>query len=419
MKNQSSRYLFLLTALWLMASTSFSQPLLNQSGGPPAPRVPAGVKDHRDLEYVANGHERHKLDLFVPEKIDGPLPLIIWVHGGGWQNGSKEGCPPLRNGYAERGFAVASINYRLSGHAAFPAQIEDCKAAIRWLRAHAEEYHLDPQRFAVWGSSAGGHLVALLGTSGDVVGFDVGENLDKSSRVQAVCDYYGPTDLSVFVTTPGYESHARPETPEGKLLGGAVLENKDKAERANPIAFVSKDDPAFLIVHGDEDKTVPINQSQLLFAALKNSGIRSDFHTIRGAGHGSGFGGPEIEKMVSEFFEVQLKSKNTPSNLGEAKTSESVASTGPVSGAKTGGRPEPEATRGRGISFDQVLSRNDKDKDGKLSREEFPGSQELWERLDANMDGFVSGDEHERLFNARATVPAKDRDSSALSNGLM
>jgi acetyl esterase/lipase len=148
----------------------------------------AGVKAHRDLVYVEGGHERHKLDLYLPEKAEGPLPLLIWVHGGGWQNGSKDGCPPLRAGYIERGYAVASINYRLSGHAVFPAQIEDCKAAIRWLRAHAKEYNLDAKRFGVWGSSAGGHLVALIGTSGDVKEFDVGDHLDQSSRVQAVCD---------------------------------------------------------------------------------------------------------------------------------------------------------------------------------------------------------------------------------------
>jgi acetyl esterase/lipase len=107
----------------------------------------AGVKAHRDLVYVEGGHERHKLDLYLPEKAEGPLPLLIWVHGGGWQNGSKDGCLPLRGGYVERGYAVASINYRLSGHAVFPAQIEDCKAAIRWLRAHAKEYGLDAKRF--------------------------------------------------------------------------------------------------------------------------------------------------------------------------------------------------------------------------------------------------------------------------------
>jgi acetyl esterase/lipase len=297
--------------------------------------VPEGAKAHRNLEYVKDGHERHKLDLFVPEKADGLLPVLIWVHGGGWQNGSKEGCPPLLNGYTARGYAVASINYRLSGHATFPAQIEDCKAAIRWLRAHAKEYNLDPQRFGVWGSSAGGHLVALLGTSGDVKEFDVGEHLDHSSRVQAVCDYYGPTDFVVFVSTPRYESHATENSPEAKLIGGAVMQNKDKAARLNPITYVSKDDPPFLIVHGDEDRTVPLNQSQLLFDALKAAGTSVHFHTIKGAGHGQGFGGPEIEPMVSAFFETKLKSP-PPSAAAEAKTSDSEASASPSRPGKAG-----------------------------------------------------------------------------------
>ncbi len=138
-----------------------------QTFGPRANRVPQGVTAHRDLAYVTSGHDRQKLDLYVPDQPDGPLPLIIWVHGGGWAAGSKDGCPPLRGGYTRRGYAVASIGYRLSGDAIFPAQIEDCKAAIRWLRAHAKEYNLDPDHFAAWGSSAGGHLVALLGTSGN------------------------------------------------------------------------------------------------------------------------------------------------------------------------------------------------------------------------------------------------------------
>lgn len=396
--------------------------------------VPPGVTAHRDLAYVADGHERQKLDLFVPEKAEHPLPVIIWIHGGGWQNGSKDGCPPLRNGYTGRGYAVASINYRLSGHAVFPAQIEDCKAAIRWLRAHAKEYHLDSERFGVWGSSAGGHLVALLGTSGDVKEFDVGANLEQSSRVQAVCDYFGPTDFAVFVTTPGYESHARADAPEGKLIGGAVLENKDKAARANPITFVSKDDPPFLIVHGDDDRTVPINQSQLLFAALKGAGVSAHFHTIHGAGHGTGFGGPEIEPMASAFFEAQLKGTSSAA-VAEATTSESAASAAPASPNRPNaptppGRPGP---RGGGIPFDQVLARNDKDKDGRLSREEFPGNQQLFERMDTNKDGYISREEHDRLFGPRPTTPPAPNQpvpipapgstpapkSSALSTGLL
>jgi acetyl esterase/lipase len=290
-------------------------------GGGPAARVPPGVTAHRDLAYVVDGHERQKLDLFVPEKSDGPLPLIIWIHGGGWQNGSKDGCPPLRTGFTDRGYAVASLNYRLSGHAVFPAQIEDCKAAIRWLREHAEDYRLDPQRFGVWGSSAGGHLAALVGTSGDVKAFDVGPHLDQSSRVQAVCDYFGPTDFTVFVTTPGYERHATANSPEAKLLGGPVAENKDKAARASPITYVSRDDPAFLIVHGDEDPVVPINQSQLLHDALERAGVNSHFHTIKGGGHGQGFGGAEIEPMVNGFFDRVLKARPLPANPGPATTS--------------------------------------------------------------------------------------------------
>jgi acetyl esterase/lipase len=381
-------HLAICAGLLMFNLTVSAQPAPRPGGTPPAPRVPDGVKAHRDLAYVANGHERHKLDLFVPEKTDGPLPLIIWVHGGGWQNGSKEGCPPLRNGYTGRGYAVASINYRLSGHAVFPAQIEDCKAAIRWLRAHAKQYNLDPQRFGVWGSSAGGHLVALLGTSGDVKGFDVGAHLDVSSRVQAVCDYFGPTDFTVFVTTPGYESHASATSPEAKLLGGAVMENKDKAARANPITYVSRDDPPFLIVHGDQDRTVPINQSQLLFTALKEAGVSAHFHTIKGAGHGQGFGGPEIEPMVSAFFDRVLKANPPPSNRGEAKTSESLASAMPAAAAGKAGAGAPKGASG--MTWEQVRSREGVADDGRVPRSQFKGPPALFDRLDRNRDGALT-----------------------------
>lgn len=311
-------------------------------------RVPAGVKALRDLAYVEAGHERQKLDLYLPEKAEGPLPLIIWVHGGGWQNGSKDGCPPLRAGYVERGYAVASLNYRLSSHAVFPAQIEDCKAAIRWLRAHAREYALDPQRFGVWGASAGGHLAALIGTCGGVKEFDVGAHLDQSSRVQAVCDYFGPTDFTVFVTTPGYESHATDASPEAKLIGGPVLQNKARAARVNPISYVSKDDPSFLIMHGDKDPTVPINQSQMLFEALKKAGVSTHFHTIHGAGHGGpGFIGPNIETMAAAFFDEQLKAGGgTPHALLTESVAVAGAGAGPPQGTPAGGTAQTAPVKG-------------------------------------------------------------------------
>lgn len=350
------------------------------------PPVPAGVRALRDLAYVENGHARQKLDLYLPEKSEGPLPVIVWIHGGGWAAGSKEQCPALRQGFVERGYAVASIGYRLSGHAPFPAQIEDCKAAIRWLRAHAREYQLDPARFGAWGSSAGGHLVALVGTSGGVKEFEVGAHADASSAVQAVCDFFGPTDFERFVTTPGFESHASPNSPESRLLGGEVLKSKDKAARVNPITYVDKNDPPFLIVHGDKDTTVPLNQSEALFESLKGAGVSVRFHTIKGAGHGTGFGGREIDEVVSGFFDARLKagSKEVES---AATSSEALL---PQANAKAGG---PAA--GRRIPWELIAGRDDKDKDGKVAKAEFSGPPALFERLDSNRDGVLTKEEHE------------------------
>lgn len=365
----------------------------------------AGVKAHRDLVYVEGGHERHKLDLYLPEKADGPLPLLIWVHGGGWQNGSKDGCPPLRGGYIERGYAVASINYRLSGHAVFPAQIEDCKAAIRWLRAHAQDYNLDAKRFGVWGSSAGGHLVALIGTSGDVKEFDVGANLDQSSRVQAVCDYYGPTDFTVFVTTPKHESHATDSSPEAKLIGGAVMQNKDKAVRVNPITYVSKDDPPFLIVHGDKDPTVPINQSQLLFAALKQTRVSAHFHTIHGAGHGGpSFAGKDISDGVATFFDQRLK--NSSDEIEARETSSTSDATAMERDLRKGTSPAGAGQR-RGIPWEVISRRDDKNQDGKVTKDEFSGPKELFKLLDKNGDGILTREEHESGDAPPNPPPAK------------
>ncbi|HEV3142992.1 MAG TPA: alpha/beta hydrolase, partial [Gemmataceae bacterium] len=157
------------------------------------PKLPEGARAEKNLEY--GPHERNQLDLYLP-KSDGPNPLIVWVHGGAWWAGSKDGgIAPLP--LLEKGYAIASINYRYSKQAIFPAQIEDCKAAVRFLRANAKKYHLDSDHVGVIGASAGGHLVALLGTTGDVKELE-GDGLNKefSSRVQAVVDVFGPADLT-------------------------------------------------------------------------------------------------------------------------------------------------------------------------------------------------------------------------------
>lgn len=270
-----------------------------------AASLPDGAVAHRDLAYVNDGHQRHRLDLFLPK--DGRnLPLIVHIHGGAFRMGDKSAEVPFE--YLARGYAIASINYRLSQHAVFPAQIEDCKASVRWLRAHAAEYQLDPNRFAAWGSSAGGHLAAMLGTTGESREFDVGANLDQSSRVQAVVDYYGPTDfLQMDRHRPaGGMIHDAADSPESQLIGGPIQANPDKSRRADPAAYVTSKAPPFLICHGDSDPLVPHHQSEWLAEALKRNGVPHTFHTVKGGGHG-GFRDPKVPELTMEFLDRLLR----------------------------------------------------------------------------------------------------------------
>lgn len=271
---------------------------------PAATAPPENVESHRDLAYVDGGHERQKLDLFLPKNRTSThrLPVILWVHGGGWAHGAKDRCPPLRQGFVGEGYAVASIGYRLTGTAKFPAQIEDCKAAVRWLRAHADEYGLDTQRFCAWGGSAGGHLVALLGTTGEIRNFDVGAHLDQSSAVQAVIDFYGPANFVKF------DKPLQSDSPESVLLGGLPAEQPETARAASPALQVKRDAPvAFLILHGDKDKTVWPEQSIGLDKALKAAGIPSEFHLLPGASHGGpAFTSPEALVWIRTFLKRAL-----------------------------------------------------------------------------------------------------------------
>jgi acetyl esterase/lipase len=278
-------------------------------------QVPKGVKMLKDLEYARVGEKRLLLDLYLPEETPSlpgepkgavSLPLIIWVHGGAWQSGDKAGHIPALVLLTTRGYAVASINYRLSQEAIFPAQIQDCKAAVRWLRAHARDYNLNPDRFGAWGSSAGGHLVALMGTSGGVKELEGEEgNLEYSSRVQAVCDWFGPTDFLKMKDFPSRIDRRRADAPEALLVGGPLEERKEACKQANPITYVTAKSPPFLIIHGDQDDIVPFNQSELLYDALKQAGVEVTFVPATGAGHG--FNRPELEEMVVTFFNKHLK----------------------------------------------------------------------------------------------------------------
>lgn len=257
----------------------------------------------KDLEYGRVGDKSLKLDLYRPKSAKSLLPVVMWVHGGGWKNGSKDRCPATW--LVDHGYAVASINYRLTDEAQWPAQIEDCRAAVRWLRTHAEEYGLDANQIAAWGGSAGGHLVALLGT------LEPPKDESVSSRVQAVCDWYGPTDLLTMppnVLSPGKTLEDLAKSNGAKLLGGTVRDRPELAKQASAIYHVSNNDPPFLIMHGDQDPGVPLEQSQRFHQKLKEAGGSSKLHIVKGAGHGGkAFQTPEVRQVILQFFDQNLR----------------------------------------------------------------------------------------------------------------
>ena len=269
-----------------------------------------GVEIARDVVYAQVDGHALILDLYWHPDAGEPEPLVVWVHGGAWMSGDKSWMPPV-SCLLDNGFAMASIDYRLSQEALFPAQIEDCKAAIRWLRANAARYNLNPDRVGAWGESAGGHLAALLGTAGDVAAWDQrGGNRGYSSRVQAVCDWFGPSDLLQMGAMKSGLAHDAPDAPEALLIGGPVQENREKAKRANPITYITPEAPPFFIMHGDQDDVVPLGQSELLHRALVEAGLDSTLMIIPGMGHGvmelDKARWAELQRSVVDFFERTL-----------------------------------------------------------------------------------------------------------------
>lgn len=266
------------------------------------PILPDSIEVQRDVEYGKGGERPLKMHILRPKKLPAePMPVLVWIHGGGWRGGDKNGGLGKLAPYAERGYFCATIEYRLSKEAVFPAQIEDCKCAIRFLRAKAKDFHLDPARIGVWGSSAGGHLVALLGTSGHVKELEgKGGWQEFSSRVQAVCDFCGPSDL-VIIVDKSKGAKGAVET----LLGGSPAELKEKAALASPVTHVTRQAPPFLIVHGDKDTLVPQQQAEILAEALKKAGTPVTLYIAQGQGHG--LGGPEVDRVVREFFDREFK----------------------------------------------------------------------------------------------------------------
>lgn len=284
-------------ALLAVCACAFAQ--ADQNSAPPDCKV------INDVVYGKVGSRELHLDIVIPKDgIAKPHPCVVWIHGGGWSKGSYK--QNRAAWLAGKGYVAASVEYRLTGEAVFPAQITDCKAAIRFLRAHAREYGIDPKRIGAWGSSAGGHLVALLGTTGGVKELEGNAgNAGVSSAVQAVCDFFGPTNLVI-------DKWADPPAAVTALLGGSPKDKPELARLASPVKFVDPKDPPFLIVHGEQDKVVPISQSEQLYEALKKAGVDVTFVRVKNAGHGFTPVGmaphlEEINAQVLAFFDKHLK----------------------------------------------------------------------------------------------------------------
>ena len=266
----------------------------------------AQVQRTNDIEYARVGNHELLLDLYLPTQ-ETP-PLIVWVHGGAWRSGSKAKMP--LGFLVEQGYAVASVDYRLSGTAKFPAQVHDCKAAIRFLRGNADKYGFNATKLGITGSSAGGHLVAEIGvTNGhEALEGTVGDYNKQSSDVHAIVDLYGPTNFMTIL---------KQSTPHGLgvrvpaldlLLGDGPEKKPELARLASPVFHVDKSDVPLLLIHGDQDPQVPINQSHELHAKYKALDLDVQFEVVHGGAHG----GPPFfdagrRKMIKEFFDRTLK----------------------------------------------------------------------------------------------------------------
>ena len=275
-------------------------------------QLPPGVEKHADITYASIEGRDLRLDVYVPQGSSGrTIPAVVWVHGGGWRGGSKNNIGRPQS-ILQRGYGLVSVGYRLSGEAIFPAAIADVKAAMRWVRANASRFGFDPDRLGAWGSSAGGHLVALLGTAHDVEEWDRihEENTGISSRPDAVCNWFGPTDFLRMNDFPGRIDHDAADSPESMFIGGPIQEHPEKAQRANPIRYVTSDDPPILHMHGERDQAVPYNQSELLHAALQNAGVDTTLYKVKAADHGfRGMKGDTAESLaqrVADFFDRTL-----------------------------------------------------------------------------------------------------------------
>ena len=260
-----------------------------------------------DIKFADVDWQELFLDLYLPEGVEKP-PLIVWVHGGAWRAGSRDKVP--LDALVDDGYAVASVDYRLSPVARFPAQIHDIKASIRFLRARQEEFGYNAERVAIAGSSAGGHLVALVGTTNGHSELEgtLGDHGDQSSDVQAIVSYYGASNLTTILNQ---------STPHGLkvrvpaldlFIGGHPEDVPDIAKLASPVFHVDGDDPPLFLLHGDQDPQMPINQSHELHGKYKDAGLTVAFEVVHGAAHGgASFFDDRRNELVKQFLDEHVR----------------------------------------------------------------------------------------------------------------
>lgn len=270
----------------------------------------------KDLNYAGDGKSYHTLDIYSPTSSNNKSPLILTIYGSAWKSNRSKASKYIKKSLIkpliDAGFAVASINHRSSTDALFPAQIHDVKAAIRFLRGNASEYKIDPSFVGVTGSSSGGHLAAMAGTTSHnkLMDGNIGSFLNYDSHVNAVVDWFGPTDFLLMDICGSKMVHDAVNSPESKLIGGAIQENKEKARAANPINYISSKTPPFLIIHGMVDLTVPYCQSKVLKIALERANIESELISVRDGGHGKNVFIDKYKVEMVNFFLKNLKLKN-------------------------------------------------------------------------------------------------------------
>ena len=273
------------------------------AAAPVAAPVPEGVRLTEAITYGTGGGKPLLLDLACPAAPSAkPRPGVVFIHGGAWAGSDRKNGGPLITLLAANGFVAVSIDYRLSGVAGFPAQLEDGKCAVRFLRAHAADYGVDPERIGVAGGSAGGHLAALVGLVPDEAGLEGDGGWGKvSSRVSAVADLYGVSDLTALV-----RDHKLRDAV-AKLMRGSLEANAEHYRQASPVSWVKRGAPPFYLAHGDKDDVVPFAQSDTLAAALRAAGTEATVRTMTGMGHGSISTLPDyVRADVVAFFKKQL-----------------------------------------------------------------------------------------------------------------